>query len=219
VVERRILSHVDIPVTSQRPIVSGQNNQKEDDQSQHKETIPVAEATGPVPQSQQQGVKRVREDDNDFEGPEAKHLRAFLSELIGEDIDCPEAIDWALAATVGETSNKVVIPDNYQKAINDPEWGEMWKGAVAKEIQALVANGTWEYVVPPKDVNIVTSKWVFTVKYTINSMIKRFKARLVARGFSQKYGIDFEDTFALTVRYDTLRLFIAVVCMEDIECH
>ena len=95
----------------------------------------------------------------------------------------------------------------------------MWKEAVAKELQAIVGNGTWNCVVPPKDANIITSKWVFTIKYTINSMIERFKARLVARGFSQKYGIDFEDTFAPIVRHDTLRLFMAVVCIEDLECH
>ena len=95
----------------------------------------------------------------------------------------------------------------------------MQKEAVTKEINALVSNRTQKYVVLPQGANIVTSKQVFIVKYTINSIIKRFKARLVARGFSQKYGIDFKDTFALIVRHNTLRLFIAIVCIEDQECY
>ena len=66
--------------------------------------------------------------------------------------------------------------------------------------------------------NIVTSKWVFNIKYRSDSTIEKFKALLVARGFSQKFGVDFEDTFALTVRHDTLRLFLAVVCQEDLDC-
>lgn len=78
---------------------------------------------------------------------------------------------------------------------------------------------SWKYVSPPEHANIVTSKWVSTVKYAISGMVEKFKAKLVARGFSQKYGIDFEDTFATMVRHDTLRLFMAVVCREDLECH
>jgi hypothetical protein len=207
-------------VTRQRPEISGQDNQRNDNQPQSKEAQPSAEAPASAAQINQQGTKRPRENEHDeSEGPEAKHLRAFLSQLMDMDIDYPDAIDWALATTIERVNERVVIPDNYQKAVNDPQWGEMWREAVAKEIQALVSNGTWEYVVPPRGANIVTSKWVFTVKYTINNMIERFKARLVARGFSQKYGIDFEDTFAPTVRHDTLRLFMAVVCIEDLECH
>jgi len=65
----------------------------------------------------------------------------------------------------------------------------------------------------------VSSKWVFDVKYNTNSLVNKFKARLVVRGFSQKYRVDFEDTFALIARYDTLRALIAIVYLEDLECY
>jgi hypothetical protein len=65
----------------------------------------------------------------------------------------------------------------------------------------------------------VTSKWVFTIKYNIDSSLQKLKVRLVVRGFSQKYGVDFEDIFAPTVRFDTLRLFFTMVVMYDLECH
>ena len=67
-------------------------------------------------------------------------------------------------------------------------------------------------MVPLVGANIVTSKWVFNVKYKTDSTIKKFKARLVARGFLQKFGVDYKDTFAPIVRHDTLRVFMAVVC-------
>lgn len=169
-----------------------------------------------------QGRKRRRNSDSeDSEERQGKILRAFTAcqEVIeveeGEDF---EPIDWAMAAAHG-VIEEVPIPETYQEAVNHPEWGQMWKEAVAREIQALTANSTWEEVKPPKGSNIVTSKWVFTVKRNTDGSIEKFKARLVARGFSQKFGIDYEDTFAPTVRHDTLRAFMAVVCMEDLECH
>jgi hypothetical protein len=64
----------------------------------------------------------------------------------------------------------------------------------------------------------VLSKWVFTVKSDLSGFVERFKARLVARGFSQVYGEDFFETFAPTVRIDTLRAFCAIVAAEDFEC-
>lgn len=84
---------------------------------------------------------------------------------------------------------------------------------------ALKANNTWEEMVPPRKANLITSKWVFASKFHTNGSLEKLKARLVARGFSQKYGVDFEDTFAPTVRHDTLKLFFAVVAMKDLECH
>ena len=69
-----------------------------------------------------------------------------------------------------------------------------------------------------KGVNLVLTKWVFTIKETVDSKIERFKARLVARGFSQSYSTDYTETFALTVQIDTLRLFLVIVAKRDLEC-
>ena len=189
--------------------------------------------------------KRPREEDNDDESdqPDPKMLRAFTALLENEewipinwfdqseDIqlqafsafdqepygDVFTSIEWGCSAS--EIKEKVTIPETYDQAVNDPVWGFQWKEAVDKELRDLSANSTWEVTVPPKGANLVTSKWVFSVKYNIDGAIEKFKARLVARSFSQKYGVDFEDTFAPTLRHDTLRLFFAVVCLEDLECH
>ena len=67
--------------------------------------------------------------------------------------------------------------------------------------------------------NLVSTKWVFTVKLWVDGTVEQFKARLVARGFSQVYGEDYTETFAPTVQMDTLRIFLAIVAAEDLECH
>lgn len=72
---------------------------------------------------------------------------------------------------------------------------------------------------PLKGVNIVTSKWVFKPKLNINGSLKKAKARLIARGFTQRFRLDFWDTFAPTVRYETLRTFLAIVTLFNIELY
>jgi hypothetical protein len=112
----------------------------------------------------------------------------------------------------------IKIPLTYKEAINDPKYSEQWKAAMREEMLSLAANGTWKEVIPPKGANQVSTKWVYTIKTKVDGTIERFKARLVARGFSQVYGQDYTDTFALTVRMDTLRLFLAMVAREDLDC-
>jgi len=83
-----------------------------------------------------------------------------------------------------QTANLIKIPHSYQEAVGDPIHGHSWRQAITKEIIDLAANGTWEECPPPDGINVVTSKWVFAVKYLPNGAIERFKARLVARGFT-----------------------------------
>ena len=71
----------------------------------------------------------------------------------------------------------------------------------------------------PRGRQPITSKWVFKVKYTPSGLLERYKARLVARGFSQQYGIDYEETFAPTLRFDSLRMLLAIAAYEDWHIH
>lgn len=65
-----------------------------------------------------------------------------------------------------------------------------------EEYQSLISNGTWELVDPPANRNIVSSKWVYRKKLNADGEVERFKARLVAQGFTQCFGSDYEEIFA-----------------------
>jgi len=134
-------------------------------------------------------------------------------------LDSPENDDTELALLAAKHDLDIPIPRTYEEAIDDPNYGPQWKEAIWEEINSLVANGTWKEELRLEHANLVSTKWVFTVKGNPDGTLERFKARLVARGFLQVYGEDYTDTFAPTVRMDTLRIFLALVAAEDLECN
>lgn len=78
-----------------------------------------------------------------------------------------------------------------------------------EEIRALEKNGTWEIVERPRGKKLLSCKWVFTPKYKADSTLDKLKARLVARGFTQTYGIDYKETFAPVAKLNTIRILLA----------
>ena len=78
---------------------------------------------------------------------------------------------------------------------------------------------TWELVPPPKDKNIVSSRWVLKVKRDENGAVDRFKARLVAQGYSQMKGIDYDEVFSPVARYASVRSLLALANAHDLEIH
>jgi hypothetical protein len=78
------------------------------------------------------------------------------------------------------------------------------------EIQALKNNDTWDFVQRPASHNVVGCRWIFKTKLRANGSIERHKAHLVAKGFSQIHGLDFEDMFSPVVRPATVRIILSI---------
>lgn len=148
-----------------------------------------------------------------------KVVRAMVASIRGYTEELETDTDSTEVAFPAGFIHGISIPQTYQQAVDDPKYSRQWKAAMAEEILSLQANGTWKEVVLPAKVNLVSTKWVYTVKTKADGTIDRFKARLVARGFSQIPGQDYTETFAPTARTDTLRLFLSMAAAEDLECY
>ncbi|KAG2767976.1 hypothetical protein PC129_g21546 [Phytophthora cactorum] len=96
---------------------------------------------------------------------------------------------------------------------------EQWHTAAYSEYKSLMDNDTWVLVTPPKGRKILTSRWVFVVKYTGTGEIDRFKACLVIKGFLQEYGIDYNEIFSPVIRMEVLRLLLTIEALLDLEIH
>ena len=91
-----------------------------------------------------------------------------------------------------------------------------WIGAMNKEMKSLKENEVWEL---PKGRKTVGSKWVYKLKTGADGSVERYKARLVAQGFTQKYGTDYDETFCPVVRMESLRALIALSVQFGLQLH
>ncbi|GIL69170.1 hypothetical protein Vretifemale_139 [Volvox reticuliferus] len=87
------------------------------------------------------------------------------------------------------------------------------------EIEAQLANGTWELGIPPTGARVLPCRWVYKVKTNPDGSVERFKARLVAKGFAQREGVDFGELFAPTSWGTSFRALLAVAAARGLQVH
>jgi hypothetical protein len=97
-------------------------------------------------------------------------------------------------------------PSTFEEAAKQ----RVWKDAMMDEYQSIMKNAVWEVVPRPEGKLVVTSKWIYKIKHAADGNIEKYKARFVARGFSQKEGEDYDETFALVAKYISIRSIIAI---------
>ena len=107
---------------------------------------------------------------------------------------------------------------SYQEAAIGPD-KEKWEVAMNTEMASLKENNVWDLVEPPVGQKIVGCKWVYKIKTGADGSVQRYKARLVAQGFTQKYGTDFDETFCPVVRQESLRLLMALSVQHGLTLH
>jgi hypothetical protein len=90
---------------------------------------------------------------------------------------------------------------------------------MAKEYQSIMQNDVWDVVLRPKEKSVVSSKWIYKTKHVADGSIEKYKARFVARGFSQKEGIDYEENFSPVARYTSIRTILSLAAMMKWKVH
>ncbi|NBU34767.1 hypothetical protein EBS40_09175, partial [bacterium] len=129
---------------------------------------------------------------------------------------------WALLQTIanGESGDKrleIPTPQTWQEALGGAD-SEEWFASMVREYNGIKDSGTFEEVPRPPGANVVKSKWVYRVKRRPDGT-PHFKSRLCAKGFSQKLGVDYLETFAPTPRHTTARLLLHLAAKLDLLVH
>jgi len=124
--------------------------------------------------------------------------------------------EYTMAAEIGEA--EALEPRTLAKVKCCPDW-PLWEKAINEELETLCQAGTWELTEAPPDANIVGSKWVFRTKKDAAGNVIRYKACLVAQGFSQVPGIDYFDTFAPVAKFAAIRSVLVMAAAKDLELH
>ncbi|CAI6006620.1 unnamed protein product [Closterium sp. NIES-65] len=111
----------------------------------------------------------------------------------------------------------IPTPRSYAEAVEGP-YSSQWQAAMDAEMASWKSTGTYVDAVPPPGANIVSGMWIFRVKRPPGSP-PVFKARYVARGFSQRQGVDYFQTFSPTPKMTTLRVLLHITAQRDYELH
>ena len=132
-----------------------------------------------------------------------KYLQDYV---VDPDVDC-----------VNFCCNTVYVPQTYAQAMSCSD-KEKWERAMREEMEALNDNKTYDLCTLPSDKNLVGGRWVYSIKTDLNGG-QRYKARYVAKGFSQIKGEDYHETFAPTAKMTSLRLVLQMAAQYGLKLH
>ena len=146
-----------------------------------------------------------RSDDNEDEVPLSRPKRTIRTpDYYGE---------WVHLA-----DSNISEPKTVSEAMSSNEKDE-WMNAMENEINSLKKHDVWKLVELPEGRKTVGCKWIYKLKHDEDGNIERYKARLVAQGFSQKEGIDYDETFSPVVRFESIRTVLALAAQFGLSLH
>ena len=133
-----------------------------------------------------------------------------------------ETFDGASRANVAEGEKRIHVSSlppastlNYETVMKS-EYKDKWKAAMDAEMESHKKLGTWKLIENLTNRQLIGSKWVYAYKTDANGYVVRFKARLVATGYTQIKDIDYSETFSPVVRIQSIRILVAIALMHDL---
>jgi hypothetical protein len=125
----------------------------------------------------------------------------------------------AFAAATSASTRILHSPSSKPFTFSDADRYAVWHDAMCDEIAALHSNRTWSLVPFHSSMNVVGNRWVYWIKRRVDGSIERYKARLVARGFTQQEGIDYSKTFSPVIKQATVRLVFSIAVSRNWKIH
>jgi hypothetical protein len=107
-------------------------------------------------------------------------------------------------------------PTTYKEAVEGPE-SEKWLEAIKPEIRSMYDNQVWTLVDIPSDHKTVENKWIFKKKNDADGNVTAYKSRLIAKGFQQIQGVDYDETFSPIAMLKSIRVLLAIDAYFDYE--
>ncbi|GJX68163.1 retrovirus-related pol polyprotein from transposon TNT 1-94, partial [Tanacetum coccineum] len=147
--------------------------------------------------------------DDDLDEEEAIKItekKYLQNDIVDETLEIDEIVN------IKESRNHP-LENNVNEALTD----DSWIVAMQEELNQFIANDVWELVPQPRNMTIIGTKWVFRNKLDENGIVSRNKARLVAQGYNQQEGIDYDETYAPVARLESIRILLAYACALDFK--
>src|ERR1700678_383365 len=120
-----------------------------------------------------------------------------------------------ITACLTDTKASHFIPRSYKEAMTtDPE---RWTIPMEVEMETLKTKHTWDLVEPPPEANIMDSKWVYDIKWDGEGNRIKDKARLVGKGYTQRFGVDYNETWAAVTRLESVRMTAAIAAKHNLK--
>ncbi|GJR31558.1 retrovirus-related pol polyprotein from transposon TNT 1-94 [Tanacetum coccineum] len=167
------------------------------------ESVNVAFDETPLPSKTSPLVDDDLDEEEAIKVNEKKNLE---NNIVDETLEIDEIVN------IKESGNHP-LENNVNEALGD----ESWIVAMQEELNQFVANDVWELVPQPRNMTIIGTKWVFRNKLDENGVVSRNKARLVAQGYNQQEGIDYDETYAPVARLESIRILLAYACALDFK--
>ncbi|KAJ1590562.1 hypothetical protein NDA11_000782 [Ustilago hordei] len=161
-------------------------------------------------------------EDKGWSDRQQEAVRPVVTAEVEEESVTPVTVEDLLTAedsTVGAANTAILNLDPTLREAMDGEDAQLWKEAIRKELEGLEAMGTWEVVHQPPGVPLVDSKVVLRLKLDADGVPVKHKARLVARGFTQREGIDYQETFSPVAPLRAIRAILALAVQNNWEIH
>jgi len=150
-----------------------------------------------------------------------QHQQGILTQSTSAPTNQREKQRKAFICAVTSPTLAEAVPNQYRDAIESSN-ASLWKVAIQKEYESLMKNKTWVLVALPEGASLIRSRWTFKLKEGFRDIIDRiYKARFVAKGYSQVPGVDYQETeiYSPVIKHDSLRVLLSIAAAFDLELH